>query len=336
MQTTCPDADQGALIGDRPLSAPDGVCSHSIRREFQRFDNVQLYECSQCLLVFREATDRDRSPNQLYNDYYKNDLSARFHSPVEYVVRLLRFYRALKIFAISPRARSILDIGSGRGFTLHYLRQFYGYRRTAGTQISRPALEFSRDVLGLEIYGEDFLARSWDKNQFDVVTMWHVLEHVIDPERYVGKIADVLTADGCFVVEVPNLSSWTRRLTGKYWLGLDLKYHITFFSPASLIGMLERHGFRVTLVHTFSLEYSAFISAQSILSRFTNSDQLFFRWLQGSGMPFGRLVAHILSMAALATFCLLINLLLFLTRRGEVLCVVGKKLGSDGVNSRQW
>ena len=329
MQTTRPDADYGALSGDTALPAAAGICAHPTRREFQRFDDVQLYECLQCRLVFREATDNDRSPAQLYDDYYKNDLPARFHSPVEYVVRLLRFYRALKIFTIAPRARSILDIGSGRGFTLHYLRKFYGYRRTAGTQISRPALEFSRDVLGLEIYGEDFLARSWDKNQFDVVTMWHVLEHVIDPERYVAKIADVLTPDGCFIVEVPNLASWTRRLTGKYWLGLDLKYHITFFSPTSLISMLERHGFRATLVHTFSLEYSTFLSAQSILSRCTDSDQVFFRWLQGTKAPIGQVVAHTLSMVALAPLCFLINLFLLLTRRGEVLCVVAKKAGSD-------
>ena len=133
-----------------------------------------------------EPTAAERCPAELYDDYYKNELPGRFNSPVEYFVRLLRFYRAFKIFTIFPRARTILDIGSGRGFTLHFLRKFYGYGRTAGTQISRPALEFSRDVLGLEIYGEDFLDLTWDQQQFDVVTMWHVLEHVIDPERYVA------------------------------------------------------------------------------------------------------------------------------------------------------
>ena len=322
------------MSADTPLSTDTsvpsvGVCGHASRHEFQKFDDVQLYQCTQCALVFREPTDADRKPAQLYDDYYKNELPGRFNSPVEHVVRLLRFYRALKVFTITPRARSILDIGSGRGFMLHYLRKFYGYQRTAGTQISRPALEFSRDVLGLEIYGEDFLARVWDKSQFDVVTMWHVLEHVIDPERYVAKIYYVLNPDGRFIVEVPNLASWTRRLTGKYWLGLDLRYHLTFFSPASLIGMLERHGFRATLVHTFSLEYSTFLSAQSILSRITDSDQLFFRWLQGLRAPLSRVVVHSLSMAALAPVCFLINLLLFLTRRGEVLCVVAKKTGNN-------
>ena len=320
------------MSGKSPHQSTVEICAHVNRHKFDRLDGVQLYECTDCALIFREATDADRNPEMLYDDFYKNEMPSRFHSPVEYVVRLLRLYRALKIFTIALRARTILDIGSGRGFTLHYLRKFYGYWRTAGTQISRPALEFSRDVLGLEIYSEDFLERSWGNDRFDVVTMWHVLEHVPEPERYIAKIHEVLNPYGRFIVEVPNFSSWTRRLTGKYWLGLDFQYHITMFTPASLIAMLERHGFRTTLVHTFSLEYSTFLSAQSIISRFTDTDQLFFRWLQGMKFPLGKVAAHFALTAAIAPFCLLINLLLFFTRRGEVLCVVAKKAGKEQVH----
>jgi SAM-dependent methyltransferase len=306
--------------------APEGaICPHLRRHEFARFDGVPLYECDACALVFREPTEADLDPGSLYDDFYKNELAGRFPPPVETVVRLLRLYRALKIFTIAPRARTILDIGSGRGFTLHYLRRFFRYRRAAGIQVSRPALEFSRKVLGLEIHDRDLLEEPWAGDRFDVVTMWHVLEHVIDPERYLAKIRGVLGPDSCFVVEVPNLDSWTRRMTGKYWLGLDLKYHLTFFSPKSLRAMLERHGFRATLVHTFSMEYSTFLSAQSIVSRITNTDQLFFRWLQGAKVPAFKGILHGAFTAVVAPFCLAVNLLLFLTRRGEVLCVVAKK-----------
>lgn len=306
-----------------PPAAP--ICAHPRRREVDRFDGVPLYECLDCALVFREPTDADRNPGDLYDDFYKNELSARFPSPVEIVVRMLRFYRALKIFTISPRARTILDIGSGRGFTLHYLRKFYRYRRAAGIQISRPALEFSRDVLGLEVRGQDFLEDDWSDARFDVVSMWHVMEHVIDPERYLAKIRSVLGPEGRFIVEVPNLDSWTRRLSGKYWLGYDLRYHLTFFSPRSLAAMLERHGFQATLVHTFSMEYSTFLSAQSLVGRITGADQLFYRWLQGVKTPPLRGLLHGALVAIFSPFCLAVNLALFLTRRGEVLCVVAKK-----------
>jgi SAM-dependent methyltransferase len=305
------------------------ICAHTNRRIFSKFDDVQLYECTECFLVFRESTDLDRRPELLYDDFYKNELPSRFRSFVEYVVRLLRFYRALKIFTIAPHTKTILDIGSGRGFTLYYLRKFFRYRRTAGTQISRPALEFSRVTLGLEIYGEDLLERSWENNSFEVVAMWHVLEHVIFPEQYIAKIYDILTSDGLLIIEVPNLSSWTRRLTGKYWLGLDLKYHLNFFSPTSLIKMLKRHNFLTTLVHTFSLEYSTFLSTQSIISRLTKTNQLVFQWLQGTKLSLWKLVAHWVLTAIIVPVCLLINLALFFTKKGEVLCIVAKKMPKD-------
>ncbi len=309
------------------------ACAHTNRRAFIKFDAVQLFECTDCLLVFREPTDLDRSPELLYDDFYKNELPSRFRSFVEYVVRLLRFYRALKIFTIAPRAKTILDIGSGRGFTLYYLRKFFRYRRTAGTQISRPALEFSRDTLGLEIYSQDLLERPWENDSFDVVTMWHVLEHMISPEQYIPKIYDLLTSDGLLIIEVPNLSSWTRRLTDKYWLGLDLKYHMNFFSPVSLITMLKRHNFLATLVHTFSLEYSTFLSAQSIISHFTKTNQLVFQWLQGTKVSLWKLVAHLVLTAIIAPVCLLINLALFFTKKGEVLCIVAKKIPKNNALS---
>ena len=310
----------------KPLECITSICNHSNYRIFCKFADVQLYECVDCLVVFRRQTDADRNPELLYADFYKNELPSRFRSAVEYVVRLLRLYRALKIFTISPRAKSILDIGSGRGFTLYYLRKFFRYRRTAGTQISRPALEFSRDILHLEIYGEDLLARSWENDSFDIVTLWHVLEHVMNPEQYIAKIHDLLKTDGRLIIEVPNFSSWTRRLTGKYWMGLDLKYHLFFFSPESLIKMLERHHFRVTLVHTFSLEYSTFLSSQSIISRFTGTNQLLFSWLQGRKLSLWKIIAQMVLTMIIAPVCLFINLCLFLTKKGEVLCVVAKKL----------
>lgn len=313
------------MIIHKPLATDIQICDHSNCREFYKFDDTQLYECADCSIIFRRPSDADLNPALLYDDFYKNELPSRFRSAVEYLVRLLRLYRALKIFTISPLAKSILDVGSGRGFTLYYLRKFFRFQRTAGTQISRPALEFSRDILQLEIYGEDLLKRSWENHSFDIVTMWHVLEHVIDPEKYIVKSYDLLKTDGRLIIEVPNLSSWTRRFTGKYWMGLDLKYHLFFFSPESLIAILERHHFRVTLVHTFSLEYSTFLSFQSIISKFTGTNQLFFNWLQGMKLPLWKIIAHLALAMIIAPVCLLINLSLFFTKRGEVLCVVASK-----------
>ena len=303
------------------------TCSHRGHKVICRFDTVSLYRCDTCGLIFSDRQRKPLDPKKLYEKYYyRNEIAGRFRSGVEYVLRAFRFFRAFKIFTIYPGAESILDIGSGRGFLLYYLKKYYGYKRTAGTQISKNAVDFSRDELGLEIYDRDLLEIFSGDDSFDVITMWHVLEHVDEPEKYIAKIYSLLNAGGKLVIEVPNFSSWTRALTKAYWLGLDPDYHVTFFTPESLRALLEKYGFSIKAKHTFSLEYSTFISAQSFVSLFTGSDHIFFRYLQTTVFE-RRIIWHIFLFILLAPACFLVNLLLYFSKRGEVLLVVAEKPG---------
>lgn len=300
------------------------ICSHKDRKEISIFDGIPIYRCAGCGLTFTDKYGRDFDIKSLYKKYYHNEMAGRFSRGIERIVRLFRFFRAFKIFTLYPKAKTILDIGSGRGFMLYFLKKYYGYTRTAGTQVSENAFQFSKYKLGLEIYDKDLLELSFDKGSFDIVTMWHVLEHVAKPEEYLEKISGILDARGRLVIEVPNFDSWSARLTGKYWLGLDLDYHITFFTAGSLCRMLERHGFKVKKIRTFSLEYSTFISAQSFVSLWTRSNHLFFQSLQAGGFSW-QLVPHGLLIALIAPFCFLINVVLYFSKRGECLLVVAEK-----------
>jgi 2-polyprenyl-3-methyl-5-hydroxy-6-metoxy-1,4-benzoquinol methylase len=300
------------------------ICNHGDNKEVYRFNATPLYLCSACGLIYLKKDWKNYNAKNLYEKYYRNEMAGRFNFGIECVIRIFRFFRAFKIFTSNHKAKSILDIGSGRGFMLYYLKKYYGYSKTAGTQISKNALEFSRNKLGLEIYDKDLLELSPDPASFDIITMWHVLEHVAQPEEYVAKISHLLKKGGKLVIEVPNFNSWTRGLTNKYWLGLDPQYHITFFTPESLSRLLRKYNFKIKIIHTFSLEYSAFLSAQSLISRLTKSDHLFFQYLQ-TGSFETRLITHTLLFLLLTPFCFLINMLLFFSGRGEVLLLAGEK-----------
>lgn len=300
-----------------------GECSHKNKEIAYQFDNEALYRCGDCQLVFIVKKE-EFNPRRLYENYYENELSGRFKFGIESVIRAFRFFRAFKIFTIYPRAKTILDVGSGRGFTLYYLKNFFGYRIAEGTQIAKNALRFSRERLGLTIRDKDLSELSLGEKQFDIISSWHVLEHVLTPEKYVKKMCELLRGSGKLIIEVPNFNSWTRKFTGKYWLGLDLKHHLTFFNSESLSGMLNKHGFRIQMVRTFSLEYSTFISVQSLVSLATGTDHLIFGWLQ-NGKFTPRLVFHIALFVMLTPICFIINLLLFFSKRGEVLLITASK-----------
>lgn len=300
------------------------ICTHKDYRKMHKFDAKPLYICDKCGLIFTDKHGQEFDIKSLYETYYQNEMSGKFGFGIERIIRLFRFFRAFKVFTLYPGAKSILDVGNGRGFMLYYLKKYYRFKRTAGTQISENAFEFSKDKLGLEIYNKDLLELPFENGSFDIVTMWHVLEHVAKPDEYISKIFDILGGCGRLIIEVPNFDSWSRGMTGKYWLGLDLDYHINFFTPESLSSLLKKYKFKIKTIRTFSLEYSIFISAQSLVSLFTKSEHIFFKLLQIRGFDW-RLIYHGFLFALLAPVCFLINLLLYFSKRGEVLLVVAEK-----------
>ena len=80
---------------------------------------------------------------------------------------------------------------------------------------------------------------------FDVVTMWHSLEHVHAPLAILREAFRLLVPGGKLVVAVPNRASWAATAFGPVWFGLDLPRHLTHFDPETLAKMLTASGFRV-------------------------------------------------------------------------------------------
>ena len=290
------------------------VCAHQNKTKYAAFNSSVFFTCADCGLVFNSGTAF--VPESLYEDYYKNEVGGRFGAGVELVVRLMRFFRAFKMYTISSKAKTILDVGCGRGFMLFFLKNYFHYEKAIGTQISRPAIEFARRRLLLDIRDKDLPEINFEADSFEIVSMLHVLEHVKNPEEYVREIHRILKPGGKFVVEVPNFSSWTRKMTGRYWLSLDLKYHLTFFSPETLSALLKKYGFKIRQTNTFSLEYSTFTSTQSLVNLMTGTENLFFRWIQSEKV--GPWVwFHPALFAIISPVCFLINLLLYFSKKGE-------------------
>ena len=299
-------------------------CSHSGCREILRFGNEILYKCNACGLIFNQRHNMDFDAKSLYQEYYKNEIGGRFGFGIEYLIRAFRFFRAFKIVTSYPYAKSILDIGSGRGFVLYYLKKYFKFEKAIGIQISRNACEFSRKRLGLEIIEKDFLDIQFGEEKFDLISMTHVLEHVARPERHIEKISRILNDRGQLIIEVPNFNSWTRALTGRHWLGLDLDYHVTFFTPDSLYSLLKKYGFKIKTVRSFSFEYSSFISAQSLASLAIKTDHIFFEFIQKANFS-PMLFPQVILFFTLLPFCFLVNLLLYFSSNGEVLFIAAEK-----------
>jgi SAM-dependent methyltransferase len=135
-----------------------------------------------------------------------------------------------------------LDVGCGSGGSLG-VAQALGWR-TAGIEVDTAAAEKARRFAS-EIHVGDALTAPFAPGRFDVVTAFHVLEHVPDPVAVVRRMLGWLAPGGLAIIEVPNAGGLGAGLFGGAWSGLELPRHLSHFTPESLTRVIEKAGGRV-------------------------------------------------------------------------------------------
>jgi SAM-dependent methyltransferase len=137
----------------------------------------------------------------------------------------------------------LLDFGCGGGSFLAQMHRLDW--QVTGLDISSAAVRRIRAELGLRALEGTLPHPELRPASFDVITMWHSLEHVHWPCEVLREAERLLVSGGRLVVAVPNIDSLPFRWFGSSWYGLDLPRHLTHFTPATLQRMLEQVGFRV-------------------------------------------------------------------------------------------
>ncbi len=206
----------------------------------------RVVKCAACGLGILDPRPDAVERDALYReDYFAGHYdaglapgSAQFGGAIRREGHRVRFVRAAK------RGGRLLDIGVGRGYFLYACRGA-GFG-AEGLDVSETAARFVRSTLGIPVSAAPLDDRLFSADSFDVVTMWHSLEHTGEPGRYVDAAREWLKPDGVLVVDVPNHEGTDARAKREAWEDWDLPYHLYHFTPRSLETLLARHGFRVT------------------------------------------------------------------------------------------
>lgn len=136
----------------------------------------------------------------------------------------------------------LLDVGCATGVHLRQAREA-GWR-VAGIEIDPEAAERARAVTP-DIFCGDVRDAPFPPGSFDVVTSFHVVEHLVDPVGALRRMTGWLAPGGLLIVEVPNVDGVGGRLFGRYWSGLDFPRHLVQFTPATMAAMVAKAGGRV-------------------------------------------------------------------------------------------
>jgi SAM-dependent methyltransferase len=161
---------------------------------------------------------------------------------------VLRHHVRIVRQALGTGAR-VLDAGSGGGLLAVELRR-RGVRAFSLDIATVAAKLAARD--GAASVAADFAHPPFADRAFDVIAMFHVLEHVPDPRHHLQTAHRLLIPSGRLVIAVPNFDSLQRRIFGARWNGLDIPRHLHHFRGRDLQALLEQTGFKVTRTRHFS------------------------------------------------------------------------------------
>jgi SAM-dependent methyltransferase len=203
-----------------------------------------VVQCQDCGLCFTNPRPSAASMTQFYPAAY------RPHRPPELAEKRTWRLHVPGPWSASRKPRRalpwhgrgrLLDFGCGGGSFLQRMHR-QGWQ-VMGVDIAPTAVARVRDGLGLPALLGSLPHPDLRPGSFDVITMWHSLEHVHRPSAILEEAHNLLAPGGKLVVAVPNIDSLPFRWFGAAWYGLDLPRHLTHFSPGTLHLMLENVGF---------------------------------------------------------------------------------------------
>jgi len=227
-----------------------------LKDEFLTKEDFHICECLNCGLLYTMP----RPPKEKIGAYYKSD---EYYSHQENKKGFVpRLYEAIKKINLKHKFRlasrdlpvgKLLDIGCGVGDFLH-VAENKGWQCT-GVEPSEEAREIARQrIKGDLLYSEDL--EQLPDQSFDLITMWHVLEHVDDLKWQVAQLQRLIKPNGRIVIDVPNYRSYDGRFYNAYWAAYDVPRHLNHFNKTVLTKMFKTSG--LSLVSMDKLVWDAY------------------------------------------------------------------------------
>ncbi|HKY71896.1 MAG TPA: class I SAM-dependent methyltransferase [Nitrospira sp.] len=232
----------------------------------------RVVRCECCGLI---RTEQHPSSEAMYVYGGTADAGSRFGS-MQCLLRMFRRKRVRQLAGL--RAGRALDVGCGDGSFLDSLAE-RGWD-VYGTELSESIAETAKRRFGDRIHIGKLDNATLPEASFDLVTFWHVLEHLDDPRSALHHARRLIRPDGTVIIAVPNIQSLQAQMFKQDWLHLDVPRHRWHFDPHTITHLAQGCGFDVKHVRHFSLEHGPFGIVQGLATKLGGEHVLFTRLLR--------------------------------------------------------
>lgn len=203
---------------------------------------------------------------QLYYDtpnYISHaDQKKTFFDRVYFTARLFAQYRKLRlVFKYKSSVPTLLDFGAGVGHFVRASRR-QGWQ-AKGVEVNLKARQIADSKSPNTVFPLNYLDSLAPKSQ-SVITLWHVLEHLPNPNQQVKQLKKLLHLEGRLIIAVPNFKSYDAKYFGAHWAAYDVPRHLWHFSKTSISDLFEKHDMIVESTHPMWLDafYVSFLSTK--------------------------------------------------------------------------
>jgi len=245
------------------------LCSSpKLKRVFYRAP-YGISKCSDCGLIFTDPRPTADETSDLYGENYMANLESVRSILTRICENRLSFVEKFK------KGGKLLDIGSGCGYFLEAARK-RGWT-VFGTEMSDYCIKYSKEEFEISIESGEIFETNFPTSCFDIITMWHTLEHVRAPLDYLLELNRILKNDGLIFILVPNRQFLVNYLKGWSWIAkTEIMEHFYFFSTKTLEAILNKAGFKIVDNSTGNIEYIRNCLRQKAINAFSVVGRAFY------------------------------------------------------------
>jgi 2-polyprenyl-3-methyl-5-hydroxy-6-metoxy-1,4-benzoquinol methylase len=204
------------------------------------------------MLVTSPQPSLEKLPSYYESDDYisHTDGKRSLFEKIYHVVKNIALQNKLRLINSQSLKGNLLDIGAGTGDFLVVAKN-NGWKITGIEPGEKPkaiavnkGVSFANDLSELE------------NNSFDIITMWHVLEHVPNLEFQIKELKRLLKPNGTILIAVPNFNSFDANYYGKFWAAFDVPRHLWHFSKTAIDKLFSKENLQ--LIQVVPMKFDSF------------------------------------------------------------------------------
>lgn len=246
------------MVSENITSCP--VCEHQNFSEFLRSkdftvtgEEFELKKCDQCNMIITSPRPTQESIGKYYasENYISHSGKSKTLFDKIYLnarrITLKWKYQIISEYYQSPA--NILDYGCGTGEFLNFMKKKDW--QIIGIEPAEHARQKAKQLLENKVFSD---LSNIKPSSLEIITLWHVLEHIHDLNNTIQKLKSFLTKSGHLLIAVPNPNSHDCQHYKDHWAGYDVPRHLWHFTQETMTALLKKNGLKVVDIKPMKLD----------------------------------------------------------------------------------